>query len=256
MMTNGLKVEVTLLYLFDPWSFSSRAHFHKEFADLVEGKMKKALSAMKMINSGLKKVKIQTIARTGSPVDDIVNFAEGQGMDLMILGKTFFSDPYERSIAFKIISHANCPVISWVNEYPPTPIGNIILPLDETDATLQKVPLARHLATSFNARVILFSDNKDFRQERDSKEQLAAVAKFLREYQVKSTMVLETTGNLITGLTNYTNTHKVDLLMIMKRPSYELKDLFISSKALKVLQNSTVPVLTMRPLGNFKSAGL
>ncbi|MBI1307917.1 MAG: hypothetical protein GC181_15040 [Bacteroidetes bacterium] len=111
-------------------------------------------------SSGLK---IEFIQRHGKVYKEISVLESEIGADLIIVG-THGSEGWQPfwigSNAFRIVSASNCPVISIQETTKDGPLQDILLPIDDSPTTRQKVPYAAMLAKAYGAKVHVYCVSK------------------------------------------------------------------------------------------------
>jgi nucleotide-binding universal stress UspA family protein len=110
----------------------------------------------------LKSGKLSYKLRKGKVYQEIANQAKANNAELIIAGThgvTGYEEFWIGSNAYRIVSYAPCPVITVRYDFEITsrPISSIVLPIDNTLDTRQKVPFTIEMAKIFNADIYLLS---------------------------------------------------------------------------------------------------
>jgi len=125
----------------------------------------------------------------------------------------------------------------------------ILLPIDESNESRQKVPLAVGLAQFYNAQIILlgiinFSGNDLIRRFKIKIEQV-------EDYVVNHGLDYETVykeGNDLAGITMKSAEELgADLLVIMTEQEPSITGFLLGNYATRVVNNSKIPVLSIHP---------
>jgi len=146
-------------------------------------------------------------------------------------------------------------VITVKNPHIHNGCRSILLPLDLTQETRQKVGHAIEMAKMFGSTIKVTSvywstGSKDVLKK--LQHQMDQVVSFTKKSGVKcSGHILEKTGNsktLAPLILDYAEEQKdVDLIMIMTQREAGLFDLFLGSSAQYIISNAKVPVMTIIP---------
>ena len=183
--------------------------------------------------------------------DGITSFAEANDPYMVILGTHGASgknDSWAGSNAFKVVSHAHCPVITVRGDFKDgMGINKIVMPIDTNIATRHKVPFTIELARYFGAEIYILaasmSSVHDFVARAHS---YATQAKdYIDGFGVKSNIV-EAVGDNVTDMTiDYAKKVGADLISIMTEQETAISNLFVGPYAEQMIHKSPFPVLSM-----------
>ncbi len=129
-------------------------------------------------------------------------------------------------------------------------LETIIVPLDSTTETRQKVPFAARMAKTFGSTIHLLglytSDSKDIRGLVNG--YIDQVEKYLEKYEVKHvTEFVEAKKNLTVTTLEYADKVNADLIVIMTEQEKALTSWLIGTYAQQMLTLSKHPILSIRP---------
>ena len=116
----------------------------------IQGKFKKSLE------SG----KLDYKVRKGKVHIELANHAKSVGADYIISGThgvSGFEEFWIGSNAYRIVTHSPCPVVTIRLGFDVRDIDRIVLPLDSSQETRQKVPVAADIAKLFNSEIHILS---------------------------------------------------------------------------------------------------
>lgn len=188
----------------------------------------------------------------GAIYSNIVQTAEDINADLIVMGThghSGFEEFWVGGNAYKTVSAAPCPVITMRETFVKNAIENIILPIDQSAHTRQKVPLTADIAKQFGAvvhSVGICTDNDDetvFRMRQYQNQ----VIEYLEEHNVtvKDELVF---GKNITEITlDYAKQNNGDLISIMTEQEISPSNLIMGAFAQQMVNHSSIPVLSTRP---------
>jgi len=190
------------------------------------------------------------IIKEGKIFQEVVNQAHSF-KNSFIVSSTHGASGFERffigSNTFKIIAATSRPVFTIRKAKCPTEIKNIVLPIDTSIETRQKVPFTTGFAEHFGATIHVVKVTNSNADEFKRKVEL--YGKQTIEYLEKYNIPYETdylTGDNITELTlEYANKVKADLISIMSEQAVNFSGLIIGGNAQQMLNKSDIPVLTI-----------
>ncbi|MFP4664824.1 MAG: universal stress protein [Bacteroidales bacterium] len=156
-------------------------------------------------------------------------------------------------VTMRIIKEAPCPVVSIKGKYHRRGCRRIILPLDLSKSTTQKVHLTLNLARYFQSQVNVVSatsPSKDFKLTK-IRLLLEQVRDFFVNHNIHCTTKLLDMNNRVDNVANtlldYADDVDGDLIVIMIQQENSLKEKIIGSLARKVIMGSNIPVMCVKP---------
>ncbi|MFC2104039.1 universal stress protein [Bacteroidota bacterium] len=210
------------------------------------------------------KVKLNNIIKSGKIYREIVNQAESF-KDSFIVTSTHGASGFEKffigSNTFKIISATYKPIFTLRGGQLPEKILRIVLPLDISSDTRQKVPFTAELAKWFGAEVHVITVTS--LQTEDISKKLSSYSNQVCEYLEKQGVSYDTdslVGSNVTDLIlDYANTIKADIISIMTEQVAD-GNFIMGTAAQQMLNKATLPVLNINPKelhvsGVFKTQG-
>ena len=229
--------------------------FLDDKSDELKAKVKKKLEEVAVQYSLKYGVDVDTMVAKGRVYEQINKVAEMISADLIVMGTNGASDGMKKFIgsnAEKVVRLSHCPVITIKGKDHRDGCENIILPLDLEKQTKEKVTYALEYARYWNATIRLVSvvlrDNQQVR-ERLIKN-INQVKQFVIDAGVKCTAELveggvkQTLGDFIF---EYEKKFDADLIMIMTKKEELSLSNNISVTARYVINNSAIPVMSIRP---------
>ncbi len=156
-------------------------------------------------------------------------------------------------ITMRLIKEAPCPVVSIKGKYHRRGCKRIILPLDLTKETTNKVAITAELADYFNAEVNVvsaISPNKDFKITKLNLLLDQVKAYFDNRNIACKTKLLDVgtkMDSIANNLLDYADDQNGDLLVIMIQQENQIRERIIGSLARKVIMGSNIPVLSLKP---------
>jgi nucleotide-binding universal stress UspA family protein len=171
-------------------------------------------------------------------------------------GASGFQELFIGSNAFRIISSTDKPVITLRKNNCPETISRIVLPIDLSVDSRQKVPFTLELARLFGAEVHVVGIHtlRGLGNKRKIRSYISQVASYIEEKVPCETN--EVFGdNVVELVNNYAQAIKADLISITtERPSGI--SLIIGNTVHQILNKAEIPVLCLTPKNIRKSGTL
>ncbi|MDA9120911.1 universal stress protein [Flavobacteriales bacterium] len=191
----------------------------------------------------------QTVV-SGRIYEEIVSASNKAGIDLLVMG-THGSSGWEEffvgSNAFKVVTQSSCPVLSIQENATKTELNSIILPIDNTSVSRQKVRHAVTLAKKFDSTVhiaaLLTDDQPENRHEFELK--IKQVTDYLEREEVSYTETTLTGSNLATMTMNFAESKGGNLIVMMTEQESNLTGFLMGPFAQQVVNHSKIPVLSV-----------
>jgi nucleotide-binding universal stress UspA family protein len=189
----------------------------------------------------------------GKIYKEIVKMADQKEVFLVVIGthgSSGFEEFWIGSNAFRVVSASPKPVISirgGVNVKKN--LERIVMPIDSTIETRQKVPFTAYIAGVFDAEVhilsIYSSDVNDIRNLVDGYSE--QVKEHLEEENIRYKVVPMPCENLTDATIEYA--HKIDanLISIMTEQEKSAKNIILGPYAQQMVNHSPFPVLCIHP---------
>lgn len=197
-------------------------------------------------------IKTKAIIKSGKISKSIVDAAKDNKIDIIVMGThgvSGFEEFFIGSNAFRVVTESTCPVLSVQTHSTKVGFEKILLPIDSSEESREKVPYAMRLAKNYNAKVhilgILSVDDDDAAIVLDKK--LEQVEKYMEKHEVDYTSELVEGDNLATTTLKYAKKTKCDLICIMTEQEENFTGIFIGPYAQQVVNHSKIPVLSIRP---------
>ena len=199
--------------------------------------------------------KLQVLIRKGKLCDTIIRISEEHDFDFIVMG-TSTADNIKKKIigsnALRVISEAYCPVITVKGKHFRPECNNIILPLDLTKETKEKVTNALRFARLFNAKIFvvsIVSMDDEFILKRLN-TQLKQVEDFLTKGNVECSTELIRCKDKSRAecLIDYIHEKQGDLIIITTHQQpFGIFRYFIGSFAKEIIHGVDIPVMSIVP---------
>ena len=252
MFASGMNATITALHIAKAEDYSSKEEFQLELKKIVDQQLRPKLVEIQKTYPGVQKIDLQTRGSEKSLPNHIIDFAAENEIDFIIMRSHGIPDASDWDLhfittnAYKVILEAQCPVFSFTDIPKQPGMKNILLPIDLSEGSVCKIPLAISLALNFDAHIHLLSASENQNETIELEEQLKKVYTELKSRKVKVLKNEVQPENLAKAITRYCSNSPMDLIIIMSRPGFKWSDLWISPIAKRILAHSATPVLSMR----------
>ena len=248
-VANYMDGDVLMVHVDKPQStesiYSKRGSEHQaKMTDMLEKLVKKYQPTLKG--------KLEYKIRKGKVFTEIANQAKYSDAYLLIAGThgvSGFEEFWIGSNSYRMVTYAPCPVITIRESFifKPKHIKKIILPIDSTMETRQKVPFTTELAKLFESEIHVlgvYSTNV-----KDVKNLVEGYAKQAIDYIEEAGVVCEKhfkfCENITEGIIEYSKEIRADLITIMTEQEKSAKNIWLGPYAQQMVNHSPIPVLTV-----------
>jgi nucleotide-binding universal stress UspA family protein len=201
-------------------------------------------------------INVDIVVKSGNPSSEIHNIAKELDASLIVMGTHGYS-PLEElvigSTALKVLTKSPCPTMVMSSEADHKGYHKILLPIDTSAHTRQKVNYTLEMAKKFSAKVYgvaLLSEG-----EEDEKPAIELILHQIDKLaQAKGVIfyadVLSNVKNRATATVNYAEKIGADLTVIMTDQDAEISGFFLGPYSQQVVHLSKIPVLAIKPETN------
>lgn len=202
-------------------------------------------------SKSLKKGKLDYKTRKGKVYIEIAQQAKSINADLIIAGThgvSGFEEFWIGSNAYRIVTNAPCPLITLRHDSKIGDIHKIVIPIDSSQETRQKIPVASQIAQLFNSEIhvlSLYSTSLKSVQKRVD-NYARHVAEYFEEKKIKYIGVTQESENITRTTIDYAEAVRADLIAIMTEQETTTANIFLGPYAQQMVNHSPVPVLSMR----------
>jgi nucleotide-binding universal stress UspA family protein len=199
----------------------------------------------------LKEGEITYKIRKGKVHIEVANQAKYSDAMLVVAGAhgvTGFEEFWIGSNAYRIVTYSPCPVITIRSDYNfKKDIKKIVLPIDSTLETRQKLPFSTIIAKYFNSEIHVVSlQNTTIKAVRQKVDNYTAqVKKYLEEENVPFINESVDAENITNATIEYANKIGADLIVIMTEQEMTTANLFLGAYAQQMVNHSPIPVLNI-----------
>lgn len=206
-------------------------------------------------------VNVTTVVNSGNPTSEIVKFAKEIKAGLIVMGTHGYSSWEDLTIgsnALKVLTKSPCPVLTMSQFGNKIGYHKIILPIDTSEHSRQKVVLTLELAKQFSSQIFavgLLTDD-EANKKPAMEVMLHQVENAAKDQAVPcTTELIENVKNRAVATVTFCEKVGGDLISIMTDQDAELSGFFLGPYALQVIHHSKVPVLSIKPEEHPEDAG-
>lgn len=199
----------------------------------------------------LKKGKLDFKTRKGKVYIEIAQQAKAINADLIIAGThgvSGFEEFWIGSNAYRVVTHAPCPVITLRHDCKVEDIHKIVIPIDSSQETRQKIPVASQVAQMFDSEIhilSLYSTSLKSVQKRVD-NYAKQVVDYLKERKVRYVSQIKESENITRTTIDYADEVGANLIAIMTEQETTPANIFLGPYAQQMVNHSPIPVLSMR----------
>lgn len=247
---------ITILYVHeDNRSIFSRKKSTERERKLAEEKLnnlatlyseKKMITVRSLVFEGRVHEAIREVAKS-LKVNLIVMATSGGGGLKRILGTN----------VYRVIQQSHCPVISIKGKEHRFGCQNIVLPLDLTKDTTQKVDHAVQLAKLFGdtkIRLISVLQTTDNEVVEKLSNQMDMVRRRVESEGIECTAdivkIIKGIDHFGMSIVEFAEKVEADLILIMTQQENNPTELFVGSNAQTIINNSNIPVMSVVPVSS------
>jgi nucleotide-binding universal stress UspA family protein len=248
---------ITLLHVVE-----DRGSIAKIFSDDQHQELKVSiLKDLEKLTEGLDKkgnIVMNAMVVRGSVYEKVTEFADSTGATMIVMGTNGDSNIKKRFIgsnALRVVRESKIPVITIKGKKIQNEIRNIVLPLDLSKETKEKLSVSLELSRLFDNAVIrvvsVVFTTDEFVVNRLTR-QLGQVKALLEKEGVECSaeIVKGTKGedSLAENILEYADKVDGDIIMIMTQQELDFTKYFVGSSAQEIINQSNIPVFSIRPV--------
>lgn len=244
------KCDITLVWVKTPGtSLGLMADNVKEYTDLAFKKLEKVADDHQSLMP--KGKKIITKVLEGKVSSAIACEASESNADLVIVGAHGISGEEEMFIgnnAYRTVMAVNCPVLTIRNNTKVSrALTDILVPIDLSEETRQKLPIAVKFAKLFAAKIhvlgLYTSSNREIRQIVDS--YLFTVDRFLKGKNVRYQLYKRESFHITQTTVEFAKEIDANLIITMTEQTSDVSGIWLGAQARELVNNCCFPVLSV-----------
>lgn len=253
-LANVIGAEITLINVIEDHGFFNKYISSKEESEFKK-KLEKDLETLSKEKSAKSGVKINFIIAHGKIYEKINEVAEMVGATLVLMGTSGSMGimKFIGSNTLRVIRESKIPVISIKGTKFQDGLSSILLPLDLTKETREKVAKAVWLSKLYGnvpIKVVSVSTSTEKTMKNKIKRQEIQVRDFLLQKGIECTtqMIGKATGKtLAETIIGHAESVGAGMIVIMTQQETNISEMFIGSSAQAIINGSEIPVMSVVP---------
>lgn len=234
------------------WVCKEKNMFSDEQTESLRELAKEKLASLsKEYGKKLTKTTIEWKVMDGKVAPVIAKEAERVNASMIVIGTngaSGFEKYWMGSTAVRIVQEANCPTLSIREGFNyHKNLERIVVPLNLTENSRQKIPVAANMAKIFGATVHLLGLAEQASDVSTIDIYLRQAENYLRDAGVPYQSERILTKNLSAEILEYASAISADLIVITTEQENLLSTLFIGTHAQQIIHHSLIPVLSSHP---------
>ncbi len=223
--------------------------------------LEKKLTDFKNKSGAAFRIHAEVITTTESIATDIQEYGVGIQAELACMG-TFGSDSKPSKFNLgnnteKLVRSVDFPVLTCRTVKEPIKFKNLLLPIDLTKHTQEKVERIIHFAQNLDSTIHLVAVSEFLEEFISSKEDLLnrmeEAAETIRKNGLQCTTEMIRHDTVSNSVLLYANEIDADLLVVMSHAENRFNQLLFGSRINKVISHAPIPVLSFRPSEEYES---
>lgn len=238
-----------------PWKFMDDKEYENQLVTIEQALISEA---EKLVNEN--PPIFTAIVKHGKLCDTILKQAHDLNVDMIVMGTSTEENIKKKIIgsnALRVTTEAKMPVVTVKQGCASKNLDRIILPLDLTKETKEKVTNALRIAKQFNSKVfaVSFSSTNDAGVIGHLTSQLKLVKGFISDagIEIETDLRIYNKGSRDEKLVEFIQEKEGDVVIITTHQQPEIIKFFLGSFAEEVIHSAPVPVISIVPKGTFKS---
>lgn len=197
--------------------------------------------------------KINYKLRRGKVYQEVANMARMTDADIIIAGThgvTGFEQYWIGSNAYRIVSYAPCPVLTVRFDYDYNrKFCNMVLPIDSTPDTREKVPFACGMVKDLGAKLhILGLHSTSLKSlQRKTISNIEEVVKYCEKVKIDYIITEVQSTDVTKAIVAYAKQTDADIIAIMTEQHRSASGLLLGPQAQQLVNFSPIPVLSIQP---------
>ncbi len=197
-------------------------------------------------------VKSTTVLSTGNIFNEILSISKEQSVDLVVMGThgtSGFVEFFIGSNTFKMVTQSDCPIISVQVHSEKLGFKEILLPIDDSAHSRQKVNhaivLAKHFASKIHILGLADSDDETERKKFEIK--LGQIEEYIKKCDLPYSRKTVDGKNQAKTSYDYAKSINADLIVIMTDQDENITGRLMGTYAQQIINHSKIPVMTIQP---------
>ena len=198
-------------------------------------------------------IKSTCITANGTIFSEIISVSKEHNVDMIIMGThgtSGFAEFFIGSNTYKVVTSSECPVISVQTHALKLGFNDILLPIDDSAHSRQKVNHAIVLARHFSAKlhIVGLADFEDGTELNKFEIKLDQIEAYINKCDLTCTKEILHGKNQAQMTFEYAQTHGTDLIIIMTDQDENMTGRLMGPYAQQIVNHSKIPVMSIQPI--------
>jgi len=254
-LANKLKCDIILVWVD---KFSSNESLYPDTSSENRNEAKKRFEEIllqfgKKMGKGLK---MEYKLRKGKVFHEVETLAKTLGALLVITGThgvSGFEEFWIGSNAFRIVTYASSPVITVRHDFDiKKSMDRIVVPIDGSSETIQKLPFVARLAQLFKSEVHVVATHSSHLNsiQRIAEKYMQISVGYLQANEITCIKDSIVSNDVTKALLQYTVNIGADLIAIMTEQETPV-NILLGAQAQQMINQSRIPILSIHPQEHF-----
>ena len=191
------------------------------------------------------------ITTSGGIDSEIIEYSKWDRFDLIVMGThgaSGYKEMFAGSNAQRVVTLSDIPVLTMQANTDKIRFQNILLPIDNSLHSREKINIAMEFAAMFGAKIhILGITDADEKVELNKfKIKLESLEKILRAENIRYDTTIEEGDSLALMALNYSENNNCDLIVINTGHESKITGVFLGAFAQQIVNHSKIPVLSIK----------
>jgi|SRR3954468_9293788 len=194
-------------------------------------------------------VKSTAITSDGRIFSEIVSISQEHNIDLIVMGThgtKGFVEFFIGSNTYKVVTQSDCPVLSVQKHANKVGFKNIVLPIDDSPHSRQKVSHAIAIAKTFGSTIHVVGLHESG-GDKQFKLKLEQIEEYIKKAGLESTSKIFKDTNQAKISQEYAKAINADLIIIMTDQDENISGRLLGSYAQQIVNHSAIPVISIPP---------
>lgn len=254
-----IKAEIILLHVLDinrdQFSLVSNSPSVSpkilEITRMVKARLEEMTMSLKREHG----IKADATVQNGHVHTEVISFSKKSKSNLIVMGThgvSGYKELFIGSTAQRVVTLSDIPVLTIQKSPGKGGFKNILIPIDDSLHSRQKVNLAMILADAFKAKIHLVGlpQSKEKIELKRINIKLESVEKIIKADGLSFVTTIVHGANMAKTAINYATKNKCDLIVINTGHESKLTGIFLGAFAQQIVNHSKIPVLSSKHLSD------
>lgn len=250
-VANRLNTRIDLVHVAEKKHLREQAENRTAYKSLLET-IYENLEKIKMESGAAFRISEHVLLSERSFYEEIIDYGVEHAFDLCCLGVSSSMNHDLGDNTEQLVKQADFPIFTCREVKEPVQFKNLLLPIDLTGYTTEKIDRIIKFAKHFEATIHLLAVSEFLEELMKNvsvlSEKLNDAEKQIKAEGLKCTTEIIKNDFVNNSISEYAEEIDADLLVIMSKKENRISELLLGSRVNKVISKSKIPVLSFRPL--------